>query len=740
MASMFSWLAVPLDHLWLQLQYFDQRSSLILDLQDVRTNPFEFCYKEVSLAMTKPASEGPLKVVYKHYGLDGEEEEWFSELVQTVAGGMLSQLHSRFRIKFSGWPWRLARLVDAKASAKEKNLLAADFWAEPACCLDDEFSAKLRCLCSSQQCLVTDGTIQSSLRLWAQHTKLTNMHIERLLARMKKSCRERFPSIQKLACTSLLTQWLHRHKEAGGLDPRASQRRAILIEKGVPLRAAKRGTASARRGRTRSGCGGFSYVKKHMSKFKLRRPDRDAERRRLLKEFWTLSEEDRVEYSRRERLQEPPELAGETREEVYKRLVGQKLWGLSDEEQPLRASVFAQALEDIEAGLSARGVRCYLQRLRESFYEDMVVHDEGDIPQKQKVTMRLPCQLAHCGLCPAKHPEMYDDAVEFSDNFDRFAVRTSKAGDYFMLRTEPPTQEWYLMVGSVRYKNPISAVAMMCLRTVDGFLEFETDGDGIIRPAVSSQLAALIFGGGCIDSIIIAKILVQRVVGVFSRASMQQPEAEETVLWGRAGGRLPGAPLAQAAKQPLTAAQAKPNAIEAAFFALPAADTAHRRGPVAQERGVRMLRPRPASKTIDFGEDDGSSDSDSDTSSMTADVEDLCKPPAPLAGKLPAGAPEGAIEGDGGSVARDAATPSAPASRAASSSVALAAPPPEASSVSAPPPPPVPGDGEGGRIGRLATGSTTVLTPFRYIRLETWFSCTAFVFQKCLLGLAVFMS
>ena len=98
----------------------------------------------------------------------------------------------------------------------------------------------------------------------------------------------------------------------------------------------------------------------------MQKDERNAERRRLLQQIWALLEHERLEYSSKERQEAPEVLAGETREEVYNRLVGQKLWGLSDAEQPLRPAVFAQALEDIEAGLSARGVRCYLQRLRES--------------------------------------------------------------------------------------------------------------------------------------------------------------------------------------------------------------------------------------------------------------------------------------------------------------------------------------------------------------------------------------
>ena len=103
--------------------------------------------------------------------------------------------------------------------------------------------------------------------------------------------------------------------------------------------------------------------------------------------------------------------AGETEEERYHRLIGDQLSGLSDLEQPLRAAVFAQVLEDIEAGLSEKGMRKYSPLLRESFNSNIIVDDADDIPKKKRCQVRMPCGIAHPGLCPQKTPAIFHSGV-----------------------------------------------------------------------------------------------------------------------------------------------------------------------------------------------------------------------------------------------------------------------------------------------------------------------------------------
>ena len=57
--AMISWVAEPMDHLWMKLQYLDARTSLMLDLQLPRASPFEDCLRDLSSTLLLPISEGP---------------------------------------------------------------------------------------------------------------------------------------------------------------------------------------------------------------------------------------------------------------------------------------------------------------------------------------------------------------------------------------------------------------------------------------------------------------------------------------------------------------------------------------------------------------------------------------------------------------------------------------------------------------------------------------------------------
>ena len=162
---------------------------------------------------------------------------------------------------------------------------------------------------------------------------MSNTHVERLLARMKASCAEQRPHIERLVCTSFLTQWLHKHKRAGGLDPCSGQQRSTLLRRQVPLRAGKsrRAARSAGRKQPRGTLGVCRYVILRATKQKLPRAARDEERRRLFAEFRELSPEERRAFaaSGRRPVQCEP---GISSADAYASNIGDDLFGLSSEE------------------------------------------------------------------------------------------------------------------------------------------------------------------------------------------------------------------------------------------------------------------------------------------------------------------------------------------------------------------------------------------------------------------------
>ena len=77
----------------------------------------------------------------------GEKSLWSPELVEAAEGHILhtmGQLFSRFILRLHGWPYRLAGLLDDKATMAEKRQLATEFFHARTCCLDQGFSLRLR--------------------------------------------------------------------------------------------------------------------------------------------------------------------------------------------------------------------------------------------------------------------------------------------------------------------------------------------------------------------------------------------------------------------------------------------------------------------------------------------------------------------------------------------------------------------------------------------------------------------
>ena len=92
-SAMLSWMAEPLDHLWMELQYLDTRTSLIMDLQEPKTNPFKLAFGKLSRVLSERLETGPIGTVYKHFDMDAVEQVWFSKLVQMTIASMPCGLH-----------------------------------------------------------------------------------------------------------------------------------------------------------------------------------------------------------------------------------------------------------------------------------------------------------------------------------------------------------------------------------------------------------------------------------------------------------------------------------------------------------------------------------------------------------------------------------------------------------------------------------------------------------------------
>ena len=157
-----------------------------------------------------PLLAGPLGTVFSHWGVDGDGASLAAEIRDTIAS-MVCQIHSRFMLLFSSWPFPLTKVADPRFDDGEKRSCLRSFYGDPECCVDRHFGLKLRELCPELEDLLDDEAIVQGIRAWARNSPLTNMITERLLAFFKVSSPDKYPLIERLIATSLASQWLREH-------------------------------------------------------------------------------------------------------------------------------------------------------------------------------------------------------------------------------------------------------------------------------------------------------------------------------------------------------------------------------------------------------------------------------------------------------------------------------------------------------------------------------------------------
>jgi hypothetical protein len=88
--------------------------------------------------------------------------------------------------RFDDWPWRLARVADARLSTAERLATAAKFLAASPCCLDEWFGRRLRSMgLVAQPADLLSPAFQAFLRSWCERVVLSNCQVEFRHARHK---------------------------------------------------------------------------------------------------------------------------------------------------------------------------------------------------------------------------------------------------------------------------------------------------------------------------------------------------------------------------------------------------------------------------------------------------------------------------------------------------------------------------------------------------------------------------
>ena len=210
-------------------------------------SPFREAFASMSQLVLEPLPQGNMATIFYHLnGIDDPLED-MSQFISSARAKLLSmacQVHWRFLGLYETFPFKLVKLIDPLATPFEREQCAREFLSSKTCCLDEAFSAKAQRLftCSEQpsmqllsEQLLSDTGFLDMLRGWNDCARITNMHIERLLVRVRKSTgATQSPNVDHLCAGGFLSAWLHEHACAGGMKPGVA-RAEDLIKADVPL-------------------------------------------------------------------------------------------------------------------------------------------------------------------------------------------------------------------------------------------------------------------------------------------------------------------------------------------------------------------------------------------------------------------------------------------------------------------------------------------------------------------------
>ena len=156
-------------------------------------------------------------------------------------------------------------MVGPSFTPEEQNDMAAKFSAAPLCCKSTELGFKVAQMCPAADGMVSNNQWKTALRLFAKQYKLCNMHMERALARIKRSYSHisGAPDVERVRSGGLVSELLSDHKALGGLDPRFLSR-SFLLQKGLPLKRKDKKNPK----RVKAGSGFSAFVRQQESKRK----------------------------------------------------------------------------------------------------------------------------------------------------------------------------------------------------------------------------------------------------------------------------------------------------------------------------------------------------------------------------------------------------------------------------------------------------------------------------------------
>jgi hypothetical protein len=265
---------------------------------------------------------------------------------------------------------------------------------------------------------------------WIDVGKCANMHVERLLARYKRSIFHQGPHAERVSAAGILSEWGHEHKEAGGRNPKITVAKHLVEDFNAPLNLA-RGRAPAMPNMAR---GSFLYAslcwqehKRQNSTTRFTQTDYYDYRKKCCEAFTTvLSAAEQHDYNIRATtpghgLNPLDSVIDKPAPRAYN-LDGKTLWGLSTERSPLSEDCANELLQELLGVSEVGGFESYEKLIRKLFVDKLFVRDRGAIPSAWKNTSATEqqCEQKHPGLCSTQDADIYNHVLATTKELRKF--------------------------------------------------------------------------------------------------------------------------------------------------------------------------------------------------------------------------------------------------------------------------------------------------------------------------------
>jgi hypothetical protein len=335
-----------LDWLWSRLQHID--GSFALQNTVCESSPFVHVQRELADMACAP-NPPLLEALLWQFELEEANQRLATSLALESILAASALIWWRFELVLNSWPFSLLKLVTCTNSVDAVAITTA-FFAEPLCCLDSMMSLKLRKLWGNAAEMAADDQFKDVLRAWGRHANLTNMHIERLLALIKKAGGSVRPfSLERLLADGFLTQFVSEHLSSGGLDP-CVQTRSSMVQEGVPLDAEV--LRAAKEAESRGGSQAWMCYAQTQARHRPADVAYQDWNRLKAAEFRCLLAEDQERFSRQA---QAARLAQAARRDARIPDAGQApappaaehIWGLQSAGMPLDSDVFMSVVRDM---------------------------------------------------------------------------------------------------------------------------------------------------------------------------------------------------------------------------------------------------------------------------------------------------------------------------------------------------------------------------------------------------------